>query len=87
MERKITTNFEAKTEQNINYPADFGGLSRAVGKFFGPGTNFMCSVITKLKFLIYLEPPRISTSGENCRYVVGGLYMPPPRKIGLSFFA
>ena len=32
MERKITTNFEAKTEQNINYPADFGGLSRAVGK-------------------------------------------------------
>ena len=34
MESKITTDFEAKTEQKINYPADFGGLSRAVGKFF-----------------------------------------------------
>ena len=36
MERKNTTNFEAKTEQKINYPApaDFGGLLRAVGKFF-----------------------------------------------------
>ena len=34
MESKNTTNFEAKTEQKINYPADFGGLSRAVGKFF-----------------------------------------------------
>ena len=29
MESKNTTNFEAKTEQKINYPADFGGLSRA----------------------------------------------------------
>ena len=37
MERKNTANFEAKTEQKINYPADFGGLSSAVGKFFGPG--------------------------------------------------
>ena len=36
MERKITTNFEAKTEQNINYPADFGGLPNAVEKFFDP---------------------------------------------------
>ena len=34
MESKNTTNFEAKTEQKINYPADFGGLSRAVEKFF-----------------------------------------------------
>ena len=34
MESKKTTNFEAKTEQKINYPADFGGLSRAAGKFF-----------------------------------------------------
>ena len=34
MERKITTNFEAKTEQNINYSADFGGIPRAVGNFF-----------------------------------------------------
>ena len=34
MERKITTNFEAKTEQNINYPADLGGLPRAVENFF-----------------------------------------------------
>ena len=34
MESKNTTDFEAKTEQKINYPADFGGLSRAVGNFF-----------------------------------------------------
>ena len=34
MESKKTTNFEAKTEQKINYPSDFGGLQRAVGKFF-----------------------------------------------------
>ena len=50
MESKNTTDFEAKTEQKINYPADFDGLSHAVGKFFLPGTNFMCSVITKLEF-------------------------------------
>ena len=31
MERKIKTNFEAKTEQNINYPANFGGIIRAAG--------------------------------------------------------
>ena len=37
MEIKNTTNFEAKTEQKINYPADFGGLSRAAGKFLDPG--------------------------------------------------
>ena len=83
MESKNTTNFEAKTEQNINYPADFGGLSRAIGKFFWPGTNFMCSAITKLEFWVFLEPPRISTSGENCRYVVGAIYA-PPCKIGLN---
>ena len=47
---EITTNFEAKTEQKINYLVNFGRLSRAVGKFFGPGTNFMFSVITKIKF-------------------------------------
>ena len=34
MESKITTNFEAKMEQKINYPPDFGGLPRAVGKLF-----------------------------------------------------
>ena len=34
MESKNTTNFEAKTEQKINYPANFGGHSRVVGKFF-----------------------------------------------------
>ena len=34
MEIENTTNFEAKTEQKINYPADFDGLSRAVGNFF-----------------------------------------------------
>ena len=50
MESKNTANFEAKTEQKINYPADFGGLSRAIGKFFLPATNFMCLAITKLKF-------------------------------------
>ena len=33
MESKNTINFEAKTEQKINYPADFGGLSRAVENF------------------------------------------------------
>ena len=33
-ERIITTSFEAKTEQKMNYPPDFGGLPRAVGKFF-----------------------------------------------------
>ena len=27
MESKNTTNFEANTEQKINYPANFGGLS------------------------------------------------------------
>ena len=34
MESKITSNFEAKTEQNINYPPDFRGLQPAVGTFF-----------------------------------------------------
>ena len=35
MESKNTTNFEAKTEQKINYPADFGGLPcAALGNFF-----------------------------------------------------
>ena len=37
MEIKITTNFEAKTEQKIKYPADFGGLPHAVENFFGLG--------------------------------------------------
>ena len=37
MERKKTTDYEAKTEKKINYPPDFGWLSRAVGKFFWPG--------------------------------------------------
>ena len=50
MESKITINFEAKTEKKMNYPTDFGGLPCAVGKFFGPETNFRCLVITKLKF-------------------------------------
>ena len=36
IESKITTNFEAKTEQKINYPPDFGGLPRAVEKVFDP---------------------------------------------------
>ena len=37
MESKITTNFEAKMEQKIKYPSDFGGLPHAVGKvFFNP---------------------------------------------------
>jgi len=87
MESKITTNFEAKTEQKINNLPNFGGLQRTEGNFFWPGTNFMCSVITKLKFWVYLEPPRISTSGENCRYAVGGHICPPlrvrARKIGV----
>ena len=34
MESKNTTNFEAKTEQKINYLADFGRLPRVIGKFF-----------------------------------------------------
>ena len=37
MESKNTTNFEAKTEQKINYPANFGGLSRSVENFFDRG--------------------------------------------------
>ena len=37
MESKNTTDFEAKTEQKINYPADFGGLSRAKENLFDPG--------------------------------------------------
>ena len=45
MESKIATNFDAKTGQKIGYPPDFGGLSRAVEKYFGPETNFMCFVI------------------------------------------
>ena len=31
-----------------------------------------------------MEPPRISTSGENWRYMVGGAYIRPPPKIGLT---
>ena len=50
MENKITTNFEAKTEQKIGYLPDFGGLSPAEVKEFGPETKFVCSLITKLKF-------------------------------------
>ena len=48
MESRITSNFETKTEQKINYPPYFGGLSRAVGKSIWLKTNFRCSVITKL---------------------------------------
>ena len=33
MESKFTTNFETKTEQKMNYPPDFEGLLRALGKF------------------------------------------------------
>ena len=33
MESKITTNFEAKTEQKINYPPNFGSLPRDVEIF------------------------------------------------------
>ena len=40
MERKITINFETKTVQKINYPADFDSLPRVVAKFFWPKTNF-----------------------------------------------
>ena len=36
MESKITTDFEAKTEQKINYQPDFGGLLCGVGNFFDP---------------------------------------------------
>ena len=50
MERKITTSIEAKTEQNINYPGDFGGLPRDV---------------ENLKFEYCWSPPWINTSGEN----------------------
>ena len=50
MESKNTTNFEAKTEQKINYPLDFGSLHRRVGKSFLPVANFRCSVIKKLKY-------------------------------------
>ena len=32
-ECKIVINFEAKTEQKMSYPPDFGGLPHAVGKF------------------------------------------------------
>ena len=90
MESKNTINFEAKTEQKINYPADFGGLSRAVGKFFWPGTNFICSAITKLKFWVYLEPPRISTSGGKLpKCGRGGIYAPPPawNRVKISFIS
>ena len=34
MESKITTNFEAKTEQKINNPSDFGGLPSVIDNFF-----------------------------------------------------
>ena len=37
MESKITSDLEAKTEQKINYPPDFDGLPRGIGKFFDPG--------------------------------------------------
>ena len=33
-ECKIVINFEAKTEQKMSYPPDFGSLPCAVGKFF-----------------------------------------------------
>ena len=48
----MTGPFEAKTEQNINYPADFGSIPCAVGNFFLTETNFRCSVITKLEFRV-----------------------------------
>ena len=52
MEIEITTNFEAKKEQKINYPPKFEVLPRAGGKFFLTETNFRCSVITKLEFRV-----------------------------------
>ena len=50
MESKNTTDFEAKTEQKINYPADFGGLSHAVGKFFDPGPILCVRQLQNLNF-------------------------------------
>ena len=35
-EYKIISNFEAKTEQKMSYPPNFGGLPRGIGKFFDP---------------------------------------------------
>ena len=40
MEIENTTNFEAKTEQKINYSLNFGILHRCVGKSFQPVVNF-----------------------------------------------
>ena len=61
MERKIITNFEAKTKQNINYTADFGGLPRAVGKCFDP----------KLKILGFRKSFIDPISGPNINCILG----------------
>ena len=77
MESKNTTNFEAKTDQKINYPPNFGGLPRGVGKIFWPETNFRVSPITKRKFWVHLEPHRSGGSVEKWIWMVGAAYMPP----------
>ena len=81
--RKVCLSFYTLQAKLLNAGSDatyseFGGLPHSAGKLFLPETNFRCSVITKLKFRVWLEPPRINTSGENCRYVVGWAYMPTP---------
>ena len=50
MKSKNTTNLEAKTEQKVNYPADFGGLSLAVGNFFDPGPILYVRQLQNLNF-------------------------------------
>ena len=78
MESKNTPTFEAKTEQKINYQPDFGGLPHAERIFFRPETNFRCSVNTKLKVRVYLEPPR------SCGFAENWIEWASPRKIGLD---
>ena len=41
-------------------------------KICWPETKFRCSVITKLKFWVYLKPPRSSGSAKKWIWMIGG---------------
>ena len=51
MESKITTNFDAKMEQKMGYPPDFGGLSRPLKNSLDPKPILYVPELQNLNFV------------------------------------
>ena len=77
MESKITTSFEAKTEQKKELPTQLWRPPTRRRKIFLTETNFRCSVITKLEFRVELQPPRTIASYGKVRSNAWGGEIPP----------